>query len=202
MCTSSDGHVDTEWINDEVRREFLFMTNSYRSLVARGKAVMKGNVRVSPASKMKKMVYNCEMEVKLASELCNVRTDHCDEDEESYDGNIHVTFLEDVPSPIYAAQKAVRRWWSEIPFGTMLQGPGQNNRYQENLRIPAFARMIWDSNTNLTCNIKYCYSLKKLAIGCIYQPNYFAVGRPIYKMGPTCSLCKQKCDTSGLCEVS
>ncbi|KIH55601.1 SCP-like protein [Ancylostoma duodenale] len=103
-----------------------------------------------------------------------------------------------------AANKAITAWFDEIKTGFMKQATGSQNQFLPALKIPMFAKMIWESHKKIGCAIVKCTSATKVV--CHYSPADARLGNTIYAMGPTCNRCGYlgaKCSTDtlspGLC---
>ncbi|KAK6756324.1 hypothetical protein RB195_014623 [Necator americanus] len=192
LCPSDpfdDDDYGTKLMTEEIRRVFLSMHNNYRSVIARGEGVMKGGVQACPAAQMRRMEYDCDLEQHAGLRACI---------DPRFPRN-RILYKNLSIAPATAARQAVETWYKEIESGTMLQDHNQENIYQENLNIPHFAKIVWDTNVYLGCSVTKCSSLKALAVVCSYDPSTFAVGQPIYEINLTCSRCKEVCDADGLC---
>ncbi|RCN36301.1 hypothetical protein ANCCAN_17811 [Ancylostoma caninum] len=83
----------------------------------------------------------------------------------------------------------------------MNQTTGSQNIWLPQQNIPNFAKMVWDSHTEIGCAIVKCGSNMKAV--CHYSPAAARYGNPIYTMGgPYCNLCTRlsaRCSQNGLC---
>ncbi|KAK6756742.1 hypothetical protein RB195_014895 [Necator americanus] len=186
ICTDQANWVMS---TDAVRNKFVDSHNEYRSIFAKGQGVMSGGVTARPCSQMKKMKYDCASEKIAYNAACSATTGYVENRNSFQDPN---------KDPVQAAMQAVRRWYNEKQTGSLLQQTGQTNTYAENLGIPRFAKVVWDTHATVGCAVKPCGG--KLNVVCVYNPSNFGVGKQIYKMGPTCNRCTGSCDSAmGLC---
>ncbi|EYC01643.1 hypothetical protein Y032_0105g3668 [Ancylostoma ceylanicum] len=96
-----------------------------------------------------------------------------------------------------AAEQAITTWFSQITTkgNYMMQKTGQQNILMRTPDIANFAKMVWDSHTDVGCAIVKCNAATKVV--CHYSPAKFTYGSPIYVMGGT--TCRQCPNVGGTC---
>ncbi|KAL6731459.1 hypothetical protein Aduo_002325 [Ancylostoma duodenale] len=103
----------------------------------------------------------------------------------------------------FAAEQATSEWYSEIRNGQMWQATGSQNLFLPELKIPNFAKIIWDTHEKIGCVVHKCLKNKFTNVVCHYSPKGGTYGSTIYTMGPNCNRCKHISATcqKGLCVV-
>nr|AAO63578.1 secreted protein 6 precursor [Ancylostoma caninum] len=199
--TSTIGSIDNticpqnQVITDSVRLTFLNTHNGLRSQLAQGQIFMGNGARARPASKMRRMVYNCDAESSARNSAAQCLSSPGSPS--GYTENLHVINNNFVDHNS-AATQAFNAWWSEINTGYMRQAETERNMYSLSVGIPNFAKMAWETNAHLGCAIVRC-GLNTNVV-CPYSPK--SDGGQIYKMGPFCRRCPDYPGTfcnQGLC---
>ncbi|KAL6732216.1 hypothetical protein Aduo_002998 [Ancylostoma duodenale] len=192
----------THMSSDTIRQLFEDEHNKHRSEVARAQVKMGPKEKLCRnATQMWKLEYDCNLEKSAYTVAQNCadsesKTSDVDEVWHVFNGNsLDAT---------NAANKAITAWFDEIKTGFMKQATGSQNQFLPALKIPMFAKMIWESHKKIGCAIVKCTSATKVV--CHYSPADARLGNTIYAMGPTCNRCGYlgaKCSTDtlspGLC---
>ncbi|WKY11387.1 hypothetical protein Q1695_003168 [Nippostrongylus brasiliensis] len=190
LCEGNDD------MTDDLRVQLLDDHNRYRSLTARGLAEdPEGDNGYAPkAAKMKKLVYDCNLEVSAQdhANLCKFQHSNV-----PYGENLFY-------APMFfdkyqAVDTASRMWFDELKkFGV---GP---ENMLKNWSVGHYTQMVWGWTEKLGCGVKECLDGSVLLV-CQYDPAGNYQQYPIYKVGEPCSdcTCKQcECDPDeGLCYV-
>ncbi|XGW33059.1 hypothetical protein V3C99_017511 [Haemonchus contortus] len=195
-------------MTDAVRRKFLEMHNYLRSRVAKGleKDAMGGNA--PKASKMLKMVYDCNVEASAIRHSRKCVYQHSTwNDRPGMRENIYSTSILNVDK-INVAEVAVAFWWDELKK----YGIGPANRltnelmYRPNKEIAHYTQMAWDRTFKLGCSVQHCPSFSYAV--CHYSPAGNNINEMIYTIGDPCKVDQQcpgryTCSPSeGLCNVA
>ncbi|CAJ0591608.1 unnamed protein product [Cylicocyclus nassatus] len=186
-------------IDDFVRSAFLLNHNALREQLAQGLVVMGNGVMARKASRMIRLVYDCDAE-KSAHDWASKCIDE-DSTQTMYTENRYT--INDTSVTVQAAAyKSVWIWWEEIKNKNMLQLAGQTNLYYNHLGLKHFAKMAWDTQKKIGCSVVTCPSFVNVV--CHYSGANVGEGLQIYKMGPSCARCSEQGTTtcvSGLCEL-
>ncbi|EYC26841.1 hypothetical protein Y032_0010g992 [Ancylostoma ceylanicum] len=144
------------------------------------------------ANKMNKLAYNCTLENEAFEAAQQKPTTSSVKNE-----NVFVIKKAGVES-LAAAKQVLRKWYQEIETGAMRQATGTMNIYTPELKLPNFAKMVWDSITEVGCAVHSVES--STYVVCRYSKGAGVYGDPIYTMGPTCRRCAT-CVDGALCQV-
>ncbi|EPB77845.1 SCP-like protein [Ancylostoma ceylanicum] len=175
-------------ISDGLRMIFLDGHNKYRSEIAKGLwngvKTKDGEIYAPKAARMRKMVYDCELEQKAKkfADDCN----HDIDEAVKYGANTLSKYGASVNfSP--DAKLATRMWFT----GSRMQGPGKNLTFSEQKypqHTTAFTQMIWQDTYKVGCYIKSCVDRKNTAVVCMYSPVGNILGQKIYEEGEPCKV--------------
>ncbi|EPB66442.1 SCP-like protein [Ancylostoma ceylanicum] len=188
-CTEQ-GHENMN--ADPAREELWRMHNEKRALVAKGGLHMSNGKTSRACPRMKKFAkYNCGLEKEAYATASN-----CPKADPNVD-NVN-WFMATADNRKKAAIEAMNNWYNEINSSYMVQATGSQNLLLPELNIRHFARMVWDTNTEMGCAINKCNN--KWVVVCRYGPGVGVYGSPIYFMGPkACNQCRDTCVDGALC---
>ncbi|WKY01905.1 hypothetical protein Q1695_015708 [Nippostrongylus brasiliensis] len=178
-CTAANSNT-TQF----VRFTAITMHNYYRKKVARGWAKDQTGQNLPPAADMKKMMYDCDLELS-ASKLADKCTETADP---TLTGGKAVLFKkvnDGTMTTVKAVEEAMKSWYDEVGKATLGDPPKATNA------VKGFANMIHDENSKVGCAIKSCSGSWLFA--CLYDQPFVANDSPIYQSGTTCTGCKQTC---------
>ncbi|KIH57638.1 hypothetical protein ANCDUO_12168, partial [Ancylostoma duodenale] len=121
--------------------------------VAKGEVEMGNKEKARECPRMKKFEqYGCDLE-ESAYEMATKCADPNVE-------NVN-WFMSTAANKKLAAIEAMEAWYSEITKGHMEQKTGSQNLLLPELNIRQFARMVWDTNTQMGCGIHECSAKPK-----------------------------------------
>ncbi|KIH58601.1 SCP-like protein [Ancylostoma duodenale] len=189
-CTGQE-HMNT----DLAREEFVNLHNQIRAAVAKGQVKMKGGELARKCARMKKFImgnYNCNLEAEAYATASKCSSGDSEVQNENWFMSTTAT------NKKQAAKEAVTSWYKEIENGQMVQKTGSQNTLLPRLKINHFARMVWDTNTQIGCAVYKCSGNKHHAV-CRYGPGVGQLGNMIYMMGPTCNQCQNTCIENAFC---
>ncbi|KHJ79234.1 SCP-like protein [Oesophagostomum dentatum] len=165
----------------EAREAVVAMHNKLRSSLARGqeKDGLGGNA--PKASKMLKMVYDCEVE---ASAMKNAQQCIFEHSESKFGENLFMT-SELNADKVQAVKEASQEWWDELKK----YGIGQQNILTQELfystnQIGHYTQMAWETSYKLGCAVQHCDDMTYVV--CQYSPAGNALNRLIYTPGEPC----------------
>ncbi|KHJ88387.1 SCP-like protein, partial [Oesophagostomum dentatum] len=183
-------------MTDSVRDTFLTLHNNYRSSVARGLEPDALGGYAPKASKMLKMVYDCNVEASAMRHAQKCIYQHsASTDRPNLGENLYKTTALNFDKK-KAATQASQGWWSELAQ----YGVGPSNNLTEalwnrpNTQIGHYTQMAWETSYRLGCAVQYCSDMTYAV--CQYGPagNYinsliYTIGDPALRMlavrGPT-----------------
>ncbi|VDO28147.1 unnamed protein product [Haemonchus placei] len=166
MCPSNAN------MTDAARKKFLDTHNYLRSRVAQGLEPDALGGNAPKASKMLKMVYDCDIEASAIKHSQKCVYEHSlPADRVGFGENLFRTSILNADRVESAAQSS-QAWWDELKT----YGVGQaNNLTQElwnrpNMQIGHYSQMAWDRTYKLGCSIQHCPSFTYVV--CQYGPQY------------------------------
>ncbi|RCN32025.1 SCP-like protein [Ancylostoma caninum] len=180
---------------DPARDELLKVHNEKRAEIAKGLVKMGDGKMARPCPRMKKFVkYNCELEAAAYATASGCKTADPNAENENW-------FKTAAANRKDAVSKAMAAWFGEITANNahMQQTTGSQNLLLPQLNITHFARMVWDTNTEMGCSVVQCKG--EWHVACRYGQGVGKYGNMIYFMGPTCNQCggTAKCTDGAFC---
>ncbi|KHJ92248.1 SCP-like protein [Oesophagostomum dentatum] len=201
MCPSNAN------MTDAARKKFLEVHNYLRSRVARGLEPDALGGNAPKASKMLKMVYDCNVEASAIQHSQKCVYAHSDSaDRPGLGENLFKTTALNVDRTSIAAESS-QMWWDELKEA----GVGPSNNLTDALWnrtgkvIGHYSQMAWDRTYKLGCSVQHCSSFTYSV--CQYGPAGNYLNQLIYALGEPCtddSGCPgtYTCNASeGLCNV-
>uniref|UniRef100_A0A7I4Z3F9 SCP-like protein n=1 Tax=Haemonchus contortus TaxID=6289 RepID=A0A7I4Z3F9_HAECO len=195
MCPSNAN------MTDAARQKFLDTHNYLRSRVAQGLEPDALGGNAPKASKMLKMVYDCDIEASAIKHSQKCVYEHSlPADRVGFGENLFRTSILNADRVESAAQSS-QAWWDELKN----YGVGQaNNLTQElwnrpNMQIGHYSQMAWDRTHKLGCSIQHCSSFTYAV--CQYGPAGNYMNQLIYSLGNPCTS-DAECPGSYTCSVS
>ncbi|EYB83225.1 hypothetical protein Y032_0340g2994 [Ancylostoma ceylanicum] len=171
----------------EQRQKFLDMHNNYRSMVAKGQAKDAYGGNAPRAARMKKMVYDCDIEESAMRHAKRCYFAHSPAHErENLGENLYYTSELRVDK-IQAAEQSIKAWFDELAQ----YGVGQENVLTEQLwnrprtQIGHYTQMVWQDTYKLGCYVEWCSSMTYVV--CQYGPKGNWLGDLIYEKGNSCT---------------
>ncbi|KHJ76574.1 SCP-like protein [Oesophagostomum dentatum] len=156
-------------MTDAVRQAFLDKHNELRSSVARGQERDGAGGYAPKASKMLKMVYDCNVENSAMRHAQKCMFGHSGKSERSGLGeNLFMTSDSRIDD-VAAANQASESWWSEL----QQKGVGQENKLTMgvfNRGVGHYTQMAWEKSYKLGCAVKHCSGMT--IVVCQYGPAY------------------------------
>ncbi|RCN36472.1 hypothetical protein ANCCAN_17647 [Ancylostoma caninum] len=189
-------------MNDEAREKFLERHNSLRSSLAKGEQEdpLGVNGFAPKAARMRKMVWDCEIEYNSQKHASSCQYEHSPPSERPGLGQ-NLYFSEQLTLGVaLAAGQASDSWWSELKtFGV----PPENRitpavYYRKGKEIGHYSQMAWQNSYKLGCGISWCPVYTYVV--CEYGPGGNTMGELIYQLGSPCST-DEDCQCSG-CKCS
>ncbi|KHJ80542.1 SCP-like protein [Oesophagostomum dentatum] len=182
-------------MSDSVRQTFLDKHNELRSKVARGLERDGAGGYAPKASKMLKMVYDCDIENSAMKNAQQCVFEHSDLDD--LGENIFMTSVLKYDKH-KAAEEAAESWWSELQE----YGVGKSNKFTDRAQQAGhYTQMAWETSYKLGCAVQHCSDMTYVV--CEYGPAGNWMDELIYSTGEPCSECKGKCSKDeGLCIVA
>ncbi|CAJ0609177.1 unnamed protein product [Cylicocyclus nassatus] len=181
MCPSNANMTDAS------RKKFVDIHNYLRSRLANGLEPDALGGNAPKASKMLKMVYDCDVEASAIKHSQKCIYEHsASSDRPGLGENLYMTSALNVDRVTTAAESS-QLWWDELKdYGV---GP-ENNLTQAlwnrpGMQIGHYTQMAWDRTYKLGCSIQHCpkftYSV------CQYGPAGNYMNQLIYTMGEPCT---------------
>ncbi|RCN46883.1 SCP-like protein [Ancylostoma caninum] len=183
-------HMNT----DLAREEFVNLHNQARATIAKGGVKMGDGKMSRPCPRMKKFDiknYDCKLEEVAYATAAKCQTEVYVQNENWFMASTKATNRK------LAAREAVEHWYNEIKSGHMEQKTGSQNLLMPSFKIDHFARMVWDTNTQIGCAAHKCGKIYHVV--CRYGPKVGKYGDTIYMMGPTCNQCQGRCIEGAFC---
>ncbi|KAL6740869.1 hypothetical protein Aduo_014179 [Ancylostoma duodenale] len=200
-CKTNNG------MSDAARQKFLDMHNQFRSLVAKGQAKDKLGGNAPKAARMKKMIYDCNIETTAMKHAKRCKFEHSPKEERPELGENVYTITAINMDKTNVAGMASKKWFGELEkFGV-----GQKNYFDLSLinrpktQIDHYTQMVWQDSYKLGCYVEWCPT-QTLAV-CQYNPKGNMLKSYIYETGNPCKKdadcnCNCKCSVEeGLCIV-
>nr|AAC35986.1 secreted protein ASP-2 precursor [Ancylostoma caninum] len=170
-------------MTDEARQKFLDVHNSYRSMVAKGQAKDAISGNAPKAAKMKKMIYDCNVESTAMqnAKKCVFAHSH----RKGVGENIWMSTARQMDKA-QAAQQASDGWFSELAK----YGVGQENKlttqlWNRGVMIGHYTQMVWQESYKLGCYVEWCSSMTYGV--CQYSPQGNMMNSLIYEKGNPCT---------------
>ncbi|VDO86186.1 unnamed protein product [Heligmosomoides polygyrus] len=190
--TEIQGNCPTDNGMDEtIRKTLVDKHNECRSLVAQGKAEnpLGANGYAPKAARMRKMVYDCNIEMNAMKHAQKCQFAHSPSDQRPGLGeNIWALWTSGRYSLLDAAKSAPESWFSELKKAGM---PEDNiltlavwNRPQ---MIGHYTQMVWQNTYHLGCGVKHCPSNNMYFVVCQYGPTGNWLNTAVYDKGEPCA---------------
>ncbi|PIO63981.1 SCP-like protein [Teladorsagia circumcincta] len=177
-------------MTDVVREIFLNKHNHYRSLVAKGLAKDKFGGNAPKAARMRKMVYDCDVEASALRHAEKCRWGHSNKLERLGLGeNVWATAVPEMNRSV-AAEMSCESFFTELER----YGVGQENIltnelfYRQKEQIGHYTQMVWQNSYKLGCVVEYCDTppAPMTFVVCQYGPGGNFIDQLIYEKGEPC----------------
>ncbi|KAL6742286.1 hypothetical protein Aduo_015450 [Ancylostoma duodenale] len=171
----------------EQRLKFLDMHNNFRSMVAKGQAKDAYGGNAPTAARMKKMVYDCDIEESAMRHAKGCYFAHSPaHTRENLGENLYYT-SELRLDKIEAAEQGIKAWFDELAeYGVGQENVLTNQLWNRpNTQIGHYTQMVWQDTFKLGCYVEWCSSMTYVV--CQYGPKGNWLGDLIYEKGNSCT---------------
>ncbi|KHJ80357.1 SCP-like protein [Oesophagostomum dentatum] len=184
-------------MTDAARQAFLDEHNRLRSSLARGLEDDPLIGKAPKASRMLKMIYDCDVEASAIKHAQKCIFEHSDSsDRYGLGENLFMTTARNYDKT-KAGVQASQSWWSELKK----YGVGEENKLTMDLfnrGVGHYTQMAWEESYKLGCAVMHCSDMTLVV--CQYGPAGNMLNQQIYTKGEPCADCTTTCSKDeGLC---
>ncbi|WKX88643.1 hypothetical protein Q1695_008348 [Nippostrongylus brasiliensis] len=169
--------------SEQLRQRVVDMINYRRDQLAQGKVAKNNGVLLPTAANMRKITYNCALEVEARDYAKTCST--AGSDQEGKSENFYRTSASDM---VQAAAVATRYWWKQV---RLVPGIGVNlvtfKDKHTTSTIRFFTLMAWATVERMGCGVVQCGSVYNVV--CRYNPRGNIVNSIVYQKGAPASQC-------------